>query len=220
MMNSLETYEKLLKEKREFTGQLDHMFELQYSMQKFNSEKRLEVVDPDSSDTKLKLKAAMYYWNCAVVEFYELTEWMGYEKEGKTTDIHEEAVDICHFLLSVMIYSGISKLPNPLPRYFPQGDFPPKEFQLMNSGAKWIGVNACWGGLLDSLPYKIWKTYEEKEFHYVITNKQMDLAEGIFQMFCQMCHAVHLSSDGLYLGYLNKNKENLKRQQKGGMYER
>ena len=205
---------------------LVHLFDLQTAMQKANSQKRNEIVHPKHGTVRSRIQAAIYYWNAATVEYAELQ----ISSFDSLPDDHvtEELVDMLHFILSQLLYSGFSgRELNTLDEYF-GADFGEiedgPEINKVNRVKAvhhyWSLLSTAWGELMDSMPYKIWKTYESNEMLLVHSKAQVAHGHGIMIYFAGICTHLNVDAEALYLGYINKNKENYKRQMSGGKYEK
>ena len=196
---------------------LDNLFTIQKETQDFVSKKRDSILSPYDNNIIKRINAAIYYWNATTVEYAEMRQGM---KDNNWPNVHEELVDMLHFILASFIYLGLDSFGN-----WPLASL----FQSFNSRGrqkydvvieKWSNISINWGLLIDSLPYKSWKSYPTDELRLIHTEEQIDLSEKLFASFCEMCDYLGLDENTLYQGYINKNKENIARQQKGGIYER
>lgn len=205
---------------------LQHIFKLQRNMQVKNSKKRSKIYSPDGQDKDKQLDMAMYLWNAATIEFGEFIEvWDEYSSNFEDKELYdasaEELIDILHFIVSMLIYSGvdIDKLPSMKSLYpeYKKLDLsePNKKLELREISECWFDISIFWGAFLEQLPYKKWKTYENPE--YV---GDMYSASGLLKHFFKLCYTIKLTPVQVYEKYLEKNQINKDRQEKGGRYEK
>jgi len=194
---------------------LEQMFKMQYEMQVNNSKKRPKIANPDTATIEEKIKAAMYYWNCSTVEFMEMSNElfnvaMSKEK-ASANNYKEEMVDILHFVLSQMIYLGHVNLSIELEDFF-------KNSKQVDMYLGWFYLTMAWGEILNQVPYKNWKTYEETDYQNFpgIIEKSIIM---FFQCYINLVRTIGMDSEELFKRYQEKYEINVKRQEKGGRYE-
>lgn len=213
---------------------IHHIFVLQREMQIANSKKRPAICCPKDPDKSRQLEASMYYWNCATVEFFEFEESfkelyvdgveLHYQKAY--ADVAEELIDILHFIVSMLLYIGIKPkdvLPiKELDKYISHGSIISSERPIESYEKSsdvifdtWGKISWYWGRILNQLPYKIWKTYDEPEYKQLVTE-----ANGFLIAFFYLFRMIELSPEQVYEKYLEKNQINKDRQGKGGRYEK
>lgn len=202
------------------TERMIHLFELQTAMQKFNFDKRPAIIDPYSNDVHERILAAIYYWNATTVEYAEMREETNNTYDLPQEQITEELVDMLHFILCQLLYVGFTgKEFSSLITIFEKVNNLEDHTSIGAGNAYWGTLSKAWGLLIDTLPYKIWKSYEIDEMRLVHSKEQVDLASTMLYSFVGLCISLKVSEDDLYLGYINKNVENFKRQMPGGKYE-
>lgn len=213
-----------IKPVKDVNERLIHLFELQTTMQKFNHQKRNNIVDPYSNNIQDRIMAAIYFWNATTVEYFEMVETALVQCKSNKDLPHgavtEELVDMLHFILNQLLYIG----------------FTGKEFYTLNAIFEiyknipagnikgyvndfFANMAITWGKLMETMPYKIWKSYPYDEIRLVHTKQQVELGNSMLAYFIGMCSLLKVNEKALYLGYINKNIENFKRQMPGGKYE-
>lgn len=194
---------------------LVHLFELQTAMQKFNHNKRPDIVDPYSNNVHDRIMMAIYQWNATSVEYMEMSERLEEIDLDKLPDdkVTEELVDMLHFILGQLLYLGFN------------GSHSFTLTELYSFSHKktidenWSELTFGWGQLMETLPYKIWKSYPTDEMRLVHSPLQTSNANQMLKSFVGLCKILKVDENMLYLGYINKNIENFKRQMPGGKYE-
>jgi dimeric dUTPase (all-alpha-NTP-PPase superfamily) len=213
---------------------LEHLFELQTKMQETNSAKRPEILEPLSEDVQARVKTAMFYWNCVTAEYTELQEGLDKQRRGfdVAENIKEEYIDMLHFVLSMMIYIGyevptfslewifevIRSTERLIKKMDKTGKGFSKEQKIEMIGTFWGNLSVSWGKILNTLPFKNWKTYPEEEL-VLFSQPNDDLIRMFLGEFFNIGHLLGMDEKQIYETYLNKWKENNERQLPGGKYE-
>jgi soluble cytochrome b562 len=185
---------------------LNIMFNMQYELQKFYGEKRKSVT-PDS-ENKERIKESLYHFNCFIAEIWEFQERLNdnIKTEEEFEELGFEIVDAWHFLMNMFLYLGIRSFDEDLEFYWKYDDC---EGNYMETITKII---FDWGKILDELPYKYWKTYENYNFN---EKKVRKIGENILKLFFVLCKSFDISREMFFGMYIAKNKENYDRQKRG-----
>jgi soluble cytochrome b562 len=183
---------------------LDVMMTMQYDLQKFYATKRNSVT-PDDPNEK-RIKEALYHFNCFIAEIWELQERinMGKPCETDMIEIKFEVIDAWHFLMNMFLYIGIRKFDDILEYYW---NYVGSDYE---TGLMCIAKR--WGAILDELPYKYWKTYENYNFN---EKRVYKIAEDILCAFITLTKYFSIKKEDFYGMYVAKNKENHDRQIRG-----
>lgn len=203
------------------SNKLNLILEVQRTTQLFNAKKRDTIVSPDDEDQLKKLNAALYYWNCSTVEYFELMEKTT-DPKIKLEDLQEEAIDILHFLLSQLIYIGFPEFYSD-DYYFSDENVRTEnnnEIMGRNITHHWTGVSYLWGKIVNQLPYKNWKTYDEIYVYLQAHDTAYHDCNLLMKRFIYLCYELQMDSEKIIETYMAKNKINIERQQKGGRYEK
>jgi hypothetical protein len=77
----------------------------------------------------------------------------------------------------------------------------------------------AFGQIMQQLPYKAWKTYEtfEPKVPYTVL---YDMVDTLMIKFIKLYVALGMKPEDIWKFYYEKNRENFKRQQKNGRYEK
>jgi dimeric dUTPase (all-alpha-NTP-PPase superfamily) len=183
---------------------LNIMMNMQYDLQMFYAKKRGSIT-PDH-ENKERIKEALYHFNCFVAEIWELEEriHMGKPCEGDMIEIKFEVIDAWHFFMNMFLYLGIRKFDENLEFFW--------NYVGSNYDSSLICIVKRWGTILDELPYKYWKTYDNYDFNMKRVEK---IAEDMLCAFIQLAKYFEIRKEEFYSYYIAKNKENHERQHRG-----
>ena len=185
---------------------LNIMMNMQYELQKFYAEKRGSIT-PDHTN-KDRIKEALYHFNCYVAEIWELQERInnGVKSEEDCIESKFEVIDAWHFFMNMFLYLGIRKFDEDLDFYWASVSGKSDYRLALNC------IATEWGHILDELPYKYWKTYENYDFN---TKRVEKLMESMLCSFISLCKFANITKEEFYSYYIAKNKENYDRQKRG-----
>ncbi len=188
---------------------------------------------------------AIYYNGCATAEFTEMMERIpGYNLEEDNEDRLEtwyEYIDIWHFLMNVILYSGVASITSTVANRDYSKDinastlFISEASEKLSKNADWVSYlgdccNICQseltgelyarygyltealGAIINILPYKRWKTYASTEVDSIALNTAIN---NMVVIFLELGCLLGITANDFKVLYVSKNKENHDRQVRG-----
>lgn len=222
----------LYKETKYNPDCLNEMLAMQNSLQEFMEERGRHAA-PSNKETTYHEKAlsAIYFWGCVTTEHFEMMEALQphMEKGLKLKDLDQETlleiqyeyIDMWHFLMNVVLFSGIDQTNiGQFEEFFDPLKTITTDVELdqavSNVSAHFGILSANVGQLINNLPFKVWKNYDIDD-HL----KKSD-AEGvliwIMKSFIEIGTSLGITKEKFYSLYISKNQENYDRQNRDGAY--
>lgn len=196
------------------------MFDMQESLQNMLGKKR-GTLTPDSKENLfVKSGMSIYHLGSVVTELFELDEQMQKDNYEITDASRFELTDAVHFLMNTLLYINM-KPRETLEWYY---DKAKEDFHAGTIGETSIrfligDYIIAFGQIMQQLPYKAWKTYEsfEPKVPYTVL---YDMVDTLMIKFIKLYVALGMKPEDIWKFYYEKNRENFKRQQKNGRYEK
>jgi len=195
---------------------LNIMFGMQNDLQIMYGKKRGSIT-PDSKDIKLRIKESMYHFNCFVAEYFELMDRFYNDGPNSISPVEKmemqyEIIDMWHFLMNIFLYLDLNKFDDiDIHDLYPLG-ISVEKFDETAMNNIWASICFNFGGLLDNLPYKYWKTYDKIEIDIIFVKA---MARDIIENFFKLALVFDIDKEKFYSLYVSKNKENFARQKRG-----
>lgn len=211
---------------------ISKMMEMQDSLQAHVARSKPESGNkaPSDCNTVEGSQFSMYYYGCAVAEYYEMLERIhNYTVDINNEDYFEtiyEYIDIWHFLMNVFLYAGVSKdyFTINTEMFFEYTDEDDRMFEWSESLkddclkdellSDWGSISENVGKLIGELPFKKWKTYSEDNLK-VDSKKLNEIAQEITIKFMFMGITLGITFEDFKRLYVSKNIENFDRQNRG-----
>lgn len=200
---------------------LQDMFELQKSLQKNITEKRQVFLMDDSKNRYEKAVDSGYFFMCTVVELNEMLEEVEKLEGSNDPKILEnvkfEVIDVWHFLMCQLIYLGYT-LDKDIEYYYEQAVIKrrltiDKHVDMTFNVSEFI---SSIGKMYNNTSYKCWKNYNGD---YIENDDLLiDLIDDVVISFFTFFVILEMDIDEIWKYYVEKNKENLERQNIGGRY--
>jgi len=200
---------------------LQDMFELQKSLQKNITEKRQVFLMDDSKNRYEKAVDSGYFFMCTVVELNEMLEEVEKLESSNDPKILEnvkfEVIDVWHFLMCQLIYLGYT-LDKDIVYYYEQAVIKrrltiDKHVDMTFNVSEFI---SSIGKMYNNTSYKCWKNYNG---NYIENDDLLiDLIDDVVISFFTFFVILEMDIDEIWKYYVEKNKENLERQNIGGRY--
>jgi hypothetical protein len=191
---------------------LNNMMKLQLNLQLMYGKKR-NIITPEYLN-ELRISESIYYFSCFTAELWEFQERINSQikNENEKKEALLELVDCWHFLMNIFLYIGIREFNEDLGFYWSYNNH-------IGYDPRFIAYNIimCWGKILDELPYKKWKTYDNYDFN---KKRVYKIAEDMLCNFVVFCKCYGMTKEMFFSYYICKNKENINRQKEGGIYEK
>lgn len=196
------------------------MFDMQESLQNMLGKKR-GTLTPDSKENLfVKSGMSIYHLGSVVTELFELDEQMQKDNYEITDASRFELTDAVHFLMNTLLYINM-KPRETLEWYY---DKAKEDFHAGTIGETSIrfligDYIIAFGQIMQQLPYKAWKTYDsfEPKVPYTVL---YDMVDTLMIKFIKLYVALSMKPEDIWKFYYEKNRENFKRQQKNGRYEK
>lgn len=202
------------------TDALKVMFDMQESLQNMLGKKR-GTLTPDSKENLfVKSGMSIYHLGSVVTELFELDEQMQKDNYEITDLSRFELTDAVHFLMNTLLYINL-KPKETLEFYYDKAVSDYKTGTVGETSIKYLigDYIIAFGQIMQQLPYKAWKTYDsfEPKVPYTILYEMVD---NLMIKFIKLYVALGMKPEDIWKFYYEKNRENFKRQQKNGRYEK
>ena len=202
------------------TNALQVMFDMQESLQNMLGKKR-GTLTPDSKENLfIKSGMSIYHLGSVVTELFELDEQMQKDNYEITDLSRFELTDAVHFLMNTLLYINL-KPRETLEFYYDKAVEDYKTGTVGETSIKYLigDYIIAFGQIMQQLPYKAWKTYEsfEPKVPYTVL---YDMVDTLMIKFIKLYVALGMKPEDIWKFYYEKNRENFKRQQKNGRYEK
>lgn len=199
---------------------LQVMFDMQESLQNMLGKKR-GTLTPDSKENLfIKSGMSIYHLGSVVTELFELDEQMQKDNYEITDLSRFELTDAVHFLMNTLLYINL-KPRKTLEFYYDKAVENYKTGTVGETSIKYLigDYIIAFGQIMQQLPYKAWKTYEsfEPKVPYTVL---YDMVDTLMIKFIKLYVALGMKPEDIWKFYYEKNRENFKRQQKNGRYEK
>lgn len=196
------------------------MFDMQESLQNMLGKKR-GTLTPDSKENLfIKSGMSIYHLGSVVTELFELDEQMQKDNYEITDLSRFELTDAVHFLMNTLLYINL-KPREMLEFYYDKAVTDYKTGTVGETSIKYLigDYIIAFGQIMQQLPYKAWKTYDsfEPKVSYTIL---YDMVDNLMIKFIKLYVALGMKPEDIWKFYYEKNRENFKRQQKNGRYEK
>lgn len=196
------------------------MFDMQESLQNMLGKKR-GTLTPDSKENLfIKSGMSIYHLGSVVTELFELDEQMQKDNYEITDLSRFELTDAVHFLMNTLLYINL-KPRETLEFYYDKAVEDYKTGTVGETSIKYLigDYIIAFGQIMQQLPYKAWKTYEsfEPKVPYTVLYDMVDI---LMIKFIKLYVALGMKPEDIWKFYYEKNRENFKRQQKNGRYEK
>lgn len=199
---------------------LQVMFDMQESLQNMLGKKR-GTLTPDSKENLfVKSGMSIYHLGSVVTELFELDEQMQKDNYEITDLSRFELTDAVHFLMNTLLYVNL-KPRETLEFYYDKAVIDYKTGTVGETNIKYLigDYIIAFGQIMQQLPYKAWKTYESFEPKVPYT-MLYDMVDNLMIKFIKLYVALGMKPEDIWKFYYEKNRENFKRQQKNGRYEK
>lgn len=180
------------------------LYNMQYKLQE-----RLEQL-PKELDYAQMARKCIYWGHCVRAEIVELVEWLvAQDNPTWIKELQMEAIDIVHFVFNIGLEIGLTAdTINALEQNYDHQDW------LIEAGriqAASILLETSIINLVNSMPWKTWKTYKEPAQLHVLAEG----FENVLRASLMLCNASNLNRQKIINMYCAKNKVNHVRQDNG-----
>lgn len=211
---------------------LQFMFNMQRNLQEFIANKK-GGIGPGKGNYRDEIDLSIYYFGCTTTEFFEFGERLNdFEWDWNTIDTDEkleiqyEYIDMWHFIMNQFLYTNINvdniemtleyiyeaETHTSISSRYDKNDL------ITTTEMFWSNFSYLWGKYLNNLPYKKWKDYNYDAMKEVNMLDQEFLMRLMIINFVKFGEIIDIDYKHFFNLYVSKNKENINRQEPGGVY--